>query len=334
MNHYVYEITNLVNGKKYIGKRSCKCPIEDDKYMGSGIAITNAIKKYGKENFKKDVLKICSTEDEAYAYEDLYTLQVNAWDNKNYYNLKQGGRGGRTLISESTRMKLKKPKTEEHRRKIGEANKGKFVSESTRNKLSVIMKGKHKGENNPFYGKTHSLETIKKIRKANIGRIQSEEEKMKKRIASSGENNPMYGKKGKDCPSSIPIYCITTGEVFNCIKDGALKYSLDSSSLAKCCKGKLKSCGRLNGKPMLWTYYDNYLNGDFNVKYKNKCYKKVINLNTMKVFNTLQLAADEFNITKSTLWKCCKGRTKSAGKINGEPARWMYYEDYLNAIKE
>ena len=65
MNHYVYEITNLVNGKKYIGKRSCKCPIEDDKYMGSGIAITNAIKKYGKENFKKDVLKICSTEDEA-----------------------------------------------------------------------------------------------------------------------------------------------------------------------------------------------------------------------------------------------------------------------------
>ena len=33
MNHYVYEITNLVNGKKYIGKRSCKCPIEKNKLL-------------------------------------------------------------------------------------------------------------------------------------------------------------------------------------------------------------------------------------------------------------------------------------------------------------
>ena len=30
MNHYVYEITNLANGMKYIGKRTCKCNIEDD----------------------------------------------------------------------------------------------------------------------------------------------------------------------------------------------------------------------------------------------------------------------------------------------------------------
>ena len=43
MNHYVYEITNLVNDKKYIGKRSCKCPIEDDKYMGSGYALKKSI---------------------------------------------------------------------------------------------------------------------------------------------------------------------------------------------------------------------------------------------------------------------------------------------------
>lgn len=45
MNHYVYEITNLINGKKYIGKRSCNCDIEKDKYMGSGNAISDALKR-------------------------------------------------------------------------------------------------------------------------------------------------------------------------------------------------------------------------------------------------------------------------------------------------
>ncbi|MBV4427146.1 hypothetical protein [Clostridium tyrobutyricum] len=39
MNHYVYEITNNINNKKYIGKRTCDCPIEKDKYMGSGVLI-------------------------------------------------------------------------------------------------------------------------------------------------------------------------------------------------------------------------------------------------------------------------------------------------------
>ena len=27
--------------------------------------------------------------------------------------------------------------------------------------------------------------------------------------------------------------------------------------------------------------------------------------------------------------RCCKGQRNSAGKINGEPAKWMYYEDYI-----
>ena len=260
MNYYVYEITNLVNGKKYIGKRSCKCPIEDDKYMGSGIAITNAIQKYGIGNFKKDILRICETEDEAYLWEERYIALVSAWNNSNYYNLKAGGKGGTTHMSDATREKLKAPKSDEHKRKIGEAHKGKYVSEVTRNKFRVLFSGeRYKGENNPFYGKTHSDEVIQKIRNANIGRKDTAETRLKKSIATSGENNPMYGRRGKDAPSAKAVYCITTDEVFDCIKHGADKYGLDRSSVSKCCRGKLNTCGKLNGIPLKWIYYDDYI---------------------------------------------------------------------------
>ena len=55
MTHYVYQITNLINNKKYIGKHSGEL---NDSYLGSGENVKNAIKKYGKENFRKDILYI------------------------------------------------------------------------------------------------------------------------------------------------------------------------------------------------------------------------------------------------------------------------------------
>ena len=35
--HYIYIIKNTINNKFYIGKRTCHCPVWEDKYMGSGV---------------------------------------------------------------------------------------------------------------------------------------------------------------------------------------------------------------------------------------------------------------------------------------------------------
>jgi hypothetical protein len=53
--HYIYKTTNLVNGKYYIGMHSTDRL--DDGYIGRGKRLWYSIKKYGKENFKCEILK-------------------------------------------------------------------------------------------------------------------------------------------------------------------------------------------------------------------------------------------------------------------------------------
>jgi hypothetical protein len=71
MTYYgIYKITNLTNGKMYIGKH--KTVNIDDGYMGSGIIIKHALKKYGTENFRKEWLMFCEDEEELNYMERVY----------------------------------------------------------------------------------------------------------------------------------------------------------------------------------------------------------------------------------------------------------------------
>jgi hypothetical protein len=72
MRYIIYKITNQANGKYYIGRHATKDV--NDSYMGSGIGITNAIAKYGKENFIKEII---AEADSADALWDLEAEIVN-----------------------------------------------------------------------------------------------------------------------------------------------------------------------------------------------------------------------------------------------------------------
>lgn len=158
--NYIYKITNQINGKIYIGKHSTDNL--DDGYMGSGILICKAEQKYGIENFTKEYLAFCDTEEKLNWFEKFYIKKYKAREVG--YNLTDGGDGhlgfimteetkqklseankGKTL-SEETKQKLRKPKTEETKQKISEAKKGKTFSEEHKQKISEAKKGKTRSE--------------------------------------------------------------------------------------------------------------------------------------------------------------------------------------------
>ena len=93
MYYYVYQITNLINGKIYVGKhKSAKHPLYDN-YYGSGKQISAAIKKYGKENFKKEVLHFCSSLEEM-SDREAEIVTEDFVKRKDTYNMHKGGPGG------------------------------------------------------------------------------------------------------------------------------------------------------------------------------------------------------------------------------------------------
>ena len=90
MYHYFYKITNNLNGHFYYGVHSTSNL--DDGYMGSGSRLHIAYKKYGIENFTKEILKFFDSRNEAFNYESDFVNEELILNN-DCYNIKEGGKG-------------------------------------------------------------------------------------------------------------------------------------------------------------------------------------------------------------------------------------------------
>lgn len=153
----IYQIKNKLNNKIYVGKH-----ITDnvnDSYMGSGVRIQRAIKKYGIENFEKTILVECSSEEEMNAKEaEIVNDEFLSRDD--VYNINKGGEGGWHYVNK-THKNIGFYYINSH----GLTNKGKTISEALkqrmkegvrRSKLLHPERFSMNGERNPFYGKKHS----------------------------------------------------------------------------------------------------------------------------------------------------------------------------------
>lgn len=88
MYHYLYQITNIINGNFYIGIHSTTNL--DDNYFGSGKRLKNAIKKYGKSNFIKTNIEFFKNRVDLSLKESII-VDYNFCNNENTYNIANGG---------------------------------------------------------------------------------------------------------------------------------------------------------------------------------------------------------------------------------------------------
>lgn len=153
----IYKITNLINNKIYIGQYSGN----DKHYLGGGRILQLAQKKYGRKNFKKEIIIANITNQNLLnELEKHYIRLYNSQNRKIGYNIQSGGKNP-GKISEETKLKIAK------------SNTGKIVSLETRLKQRLSQLGKKqpleqikkKIESRKWY--KHSEETKKKIAKSN-----------------------------------------------------------------------------------------------------------------------------------------------------------------------
>lgn len=86
----IYKTINLINQKIYIGQTTKSI----DNYYGSGKIINKALLKYGKSNFKVEILDYCKNKEELNEREKYWILLLNSTDHNIGYNISDGGQGG------------------------------------------------------------------------------------------------------------------------------------------------------------------------------------------------------------------------------------------------
>lgn len=270
----VYQATNVVNGCRYIGFTTqglLKRRYQHlwDARKNSGYHFHNAIRKYGEENFIFEVLgDFDGDEDLAKMYECEAIAKYRP-----EYNLTYGGEGG--TMHPATRQKIAEANsrrviTDEIRKNIGDAQRGKKRGAETREKLRLAG-----------LGRKHTPETIEKMR-AVCGHETTEEARAKMSAARKGRVSPAKGKKWstesrlnasaarKGKPSSLkgtklseahkqkiaeqirlnppskealkkPVRCLADGRVFDSAAEADKFYGLPSGSVCRWARGKNRS---------------------------------------------------------------------------------------------
>lgn len=229
---YIYLTTNLLNNRKYIGQHQSE--EFDSNYYGSGKILLHAIKTYGIENFKCEILCECNTIDELNTQEALLIEKHNAVNSKEYYNLKPGGVGksvsGVVYITNGTSNKKVFPEELDHYFSLGYHLGGPKPTEETIRKRAASNTGKK----HPTAGPN--------ISKSLMGKKLSDAHR--KKLSDVKKGKPLYWCRCR-------VRCVETDEVFDSLHIAASSKNVSVGNICSCLKGQRRTAGGFH-----WQYID------------------------------------------------------------------------------
>ena len=238
---YIYLTTNLVNGKKYIGQHNGSIK---DNYLGSGVLLVKAIEKYGKENFKKEILEECDI-TELDEKEKYWIAYYNALEDENFYNLSKGGQKGDGW--EAARRFFQR-----HPEKAQEVYQRNYqnLKEWRKNNPDKVKENIEK----MIQGSRDYYNAHPEKRKEIVDKLQIAKEKWQKEHPEEVQQQiKNFIKAGSDA-NSQKIKCINTGEIFPSISAAARHYNTYQTNISKVLKGERKSAGKhpITGEKLYW----------------------------------------------------------------------------------
>lgn len=279
-------------------------------YRGN-VYFYNAIKKYGFDSFKHEVLFSGLTKEEA-EQKEIELIAKHQSNNRLFgYNIANGGNCSGTM-SQETKDKISKANmgnqyglgykhTEEAKKKISEAAMGnqRFKGKKMPEHVKRILLESRQNE-----------EVRRKISEALTGKKQSEEHRRK----NSESHKGIGGKK---------VVCIETGVVYESIREASKQLNLKGHHIGTCCNGDRETCGGYH-----WRYEADYTEEKVKELLSPKINKHCVSIlcvETNKKYNSMKDAAADIGFSPTRISDYFKGRAAYAGKLpDGTKLHWEY----------
>lgn len=293
------ETSGRDNDKIYIGI-TCQKP-EHRWRNGDGYNYNphfyNAIKKYGWENFKHEILFVNLSKEEAEQKEIELIAFYDSTNAELGFNIQSGGNAPCSKMLEKPviciETKIVYKSASEAKRLLG-------INNAT---ISSCCRGDNKEA-----GGYHWMFAD-----------EYDEEKALVWLKNA---------KSKKCKE---VYCIDTKKIYNSITEASLDTGIGAGVISGCCSGEYSHAGNL-----MWLYLDevteekiNYMIDKNRIKENEKLSKRVICLETKEIYVTPNDVENKTGIDASQIRECCKGNG-----ITAKGYHWLYLSDYTEETCE